>query len=116
MRSSSMRLLARRMCTAWGPSSYTEFAQERLRPARDLLNRVPHISASHPDIIDAGCGEGGPSKLLLERFPSGKLLCLDLHVMLLPHARMNGGRGLTLFVFSPLVIVFDVHHILQLRC
>ena len=39
-----------------------------------------------------------------------------LHVMLLPHARMNGGRGLTLFVFSPLVIVFDVHHILQLRC
>ena len=76
----SARLMVRHLKTqapAWNPASYTEFAQERLRPARDLMNRIPKINANMPDIIDAGCGEGGPSKLLLERFPSAKLLCLD---------------------------------------
>ena len=93
MRMRSARLILRRLSTqapAWNPASYTEFAQERLRPARDLMNRIPQINANMPDIIDAGCGEGGPSKLLLERFPSAKLLCLDSSRALL-HVRRTKG-------------------------
>lgn len=93
MRMRSARLMVRRLSTqapAWNPASYTEFAQERLRPARDLMNRIPQINANMPDIIDAGCGEGGPSKLLLERFPSAKLLCLDSSRALL-HVRRTKG-------------------------
>ena len=62
---------------AWQPQMYSKFRFERLRPPSDLLSRVPKLTASHPHIVDVGCGDGGPSKLLLARFPTANLLCLD---------------------------------------
>ena len=53
------------------------FASERLRPARDLLKRIPKFRVTVPEIIDVGCRAGESSKLLLEQFPHAKLLCLD---------------------------------------
>ena len=104
---SSSRVLRRRLsgrvpesASLWNPANYSEFAQERLRPARDLLHRVPRISANQPDIIDAGCGEGGPSKLLLERFPAAKLLCLDASEEMLAAAQEDdalNGREMVKF-------------------
>ena len=57
----------------------TPFASERLRPARDLLSRVPQSWAGcvMPSIVDVGCGTGEASRLLLEKYPSSKLLLLD---------------------------------------
>ena len=72
---------SRRLSTAaavpWDPIRYKDFAADRLRPVRDLLNRVPKISATQPQIVDVGCGAGGSSMLLLEKFPSAKMLCMD---------------------------------------
>jgi len=49
-----------------------------LRPAKDLLQRVPKISASQPAICDVCCGDGSSSHMLLEWCPSVlQLHCLD---------------------------------------
>ena len=61
----------------WNPARYAQYAVERLRPASDLLARVPKLTASQPLICDVGCGDGGPAKLLLQRFPKARLLCID---------------------------------------
>lgn len=49
-----------------------------MRPVGDLLSRVPQkLQGVMPSVIDVGCGVGAASKLLLERYPEAKLLCLD---------------------------------------
>ncbi len=74
---------------AWSPARYAAFAAERLRPAADLLARVPALSSSAPRIVDLGCGDGGPSALLLDRFPSAHLHCVDSSPEMLDAARTS---------------------------
>jgi trans-aconitate methyltransferase len=56
-----------RAATQWQPAKYLAFERLRLRPALDLLDRVPHLpsetdapAASKPDIriVDLGAGVG----------------------------------------------------------
>ena len=42
--------------THWDPNQYLKFADHRLRPALELLGRVP--LAAPPVIYDLGCGSG----------------------------------------------------------
>lgn len=76
-KASSRRLSSYAAAAPWDPAGYKDFAAERLRPVRDLLNQVPKISATQPHVVDVGCGAGGSSMLLLEKFPSAKMLCMD---------------------------------------
>lgn len=84
---SQQRTAALKAPTAWAPQMYSNFRKDRLRPPSDLLSRVPKLSGSHPNIVDVGCGDGQASKLLLSKFPTAKLLCLDSSEEMLAAAR-----------------------------
>ena len=91
--------------SAWSPARYALFRSERLRPAADLLARVPKIAASQPQIIDAGSGDGSASKLLLERWPSASLECLDSSEEMLDAARADTALSGRLVTFT----AADIH-------
>ena len=59
----------------WNPTQYLRFEGERLRPALDLLARVP--LASPRTIIDLGCGTGNVTQVLGERWPNAQITGVD---------------------------------------
>lgn len=60
---------------AWNPEQYLKFADHRLRPAIDLLNR---IDAAEPDLVyDLGCGAGNVTRLLRARWPRARIVGVD---------------------------------------
>jgi len=69
----------------WNPALYDRFADERERPSRDLLARVPLTRASR--IVDLGCGSGLSTAPLVERFPGADVLGIDTSPAMLEKAR-----------------------------
>ena len=69
----------------WDPAKYLEFAGHRLRPALDLLARVP--AASPAVVYDLGCGAGNVTRLLLERWPDAAVTGVDGSAAMLSAAR-----------------------------
>lgn len=70
---------------AWDPTQYLKFAGERMRPAIDLLARVPLADAN--DIVDLGCGAGNVSRLLGARWPHATITGIDSAETMLVSAR-----------------------------
>jgi trans-aconitate 2-methyltransferase len=69
----------------WLPDAYLRFADERTRPARDLLARIP---VKVPELVyDLGCGPGNSTALLREAYPHAKLVGLDNSKAMLANAR-----------------------------
>lgn len=69
----------------WLPDAYLRFADERARPAQDLLARVP---LKAPELVyDLGCGPGNSTALLREAYPQAKLVGLDNSKTMLAKAR-----------------------------
>ena len=60
---------------SWDPAQYLKFSGERLRPALDLLARVP--AAAPGTVVDLGCGAGNLMPLLRERWPRARLTGVD---------------------------------------
>ena len=73
------------MAQDWNPSSYLRFEAERTQPARDLLARVPLVSAAR--VVDLGCGPGNSTELLAERFASATVVGTDSSEAMLKTAR-----------------------------
>jgi len=69
----------------WDPAQYEQFADQRLRPARELLARVPLERPAR--VVDLGCGTGNVTRLLRERFPDADVLGLDSSAEMLEKAR-----------------------------
>jgi trans-aconitate 2-methyltransferase len=70
---------------SWDPSQYLKFADDRLRPALDLIAR---ISGGGPRTIwDLGCGAGNVTKLLFERWPHARVTGVDSSRDMLDKAR-----------------------------
>ncbi len=60
---------------AWDPAQYLKFADHRLRPAVDLLNR---IDADAPgEVYDLGAGTGNVTRLLKARWPGARVTGVD---------------------------------------
>lgn len=73
------------MTTRWDPAVYLQFADERLRPALDLLARVPLAAPSR--VIDLGCGAGNVTAILTQRFPAALVSGVDGSAAMLDKAR-----------------------------
>jgi trans-aconitate 2-methyltransferase len=51
----------------WNPQQYLKFSGHRLRPAVDLLMRIPDFQVA--SVADLGAGAGNVTKLIKERWP-----------------------------------------------
>ncbi|MES2190268.1 MAG: trans-aconitate 2-methyltransferase [Pseudomonadota bacterium] len=69
----------------WNPSLYSRFEDERTRPARELLDRVPLSKAVH--VVDLGCGPGNSTELLVRRFAGATVVGTDNSQTMLDSAR-----------------------------
>ena len=70
---------------AWDPQQYLRFADERLRPALDLLARVSLDTPAR--VVDLGCGAGNITAILKRRFPAADVTGIDGSAAMLEKAR-----------------------------
>ncbi len=76
--------------TCWDPTQYRKFSDHRLRPALELLGRIP-LDAS--DLVyDLGCGTGEVTRIIAERWAAAKVVGLDSSDEMLKKAKTGGGR------------------------
>jgi trans-aconitate 2-methyltransferase len=71
--------------SAWDPSVYLRYSDERTRAAGDLLARIPIEKARL--VYDLGCGPGNSTALLAERFPTAEIIGVDGSDEMLAEAR-----------------------------
>jgi trans-aconitate 2-methyltransferase len=69
----------------WSAAAYTRFEDERTRPARDLIARIPAEHAA--TAADLGCGPGNSTELLARRYPGARLVGIDTSPDMLASAR-----------------------------
>lgn len=70
----------------WRPDTYLAFGTERLRPAVDLLSRVPLTAPAR--VVDLGCGPGNTARLLRVRFPQARIEAVDTSPAMLATAAL----------------------------
>jgi trans-aconitate 2-methyltransferase len=75
----------------WNPERYLAFADERTRPAIDLLARVSLEEAEK--VADLGCGPGNSTALLAQRWPKAEIVGVDNSPAMLGEARASGVRA-----------------------
>jgi trans-aconitate 2-methyltransferase len=69
----------------WNPALYSRFEDERTRPARELLQRVPLEAPALA--YDLGCGPGNSTELLAARWPGAAVVGTDNSDAMLASAR-----------------------------
>jgi trans-aconitate 2-methyltransferase len=68
----------------WDPAQYLKFADHRLRPAIDLLNRID--LAEPAAVYDLGCGAGNVTRHIQERWPNAHVTGVDESAAMLAKA------------------------------
>jgi trans-aconitate 2-methyltransferase len=69
----------------WDAERYVQFARDYSRPFRDLLAQLRRDDVG--TVVDLGCGPGDLTRLLLERWPSARVIGLDASPEMLRQAR-----------------------------
>lgn len=77
--------------SAWDPALYLEFADDRARPADDLMARLNLDVAG--GVMDLGCGPGNLTVKLKQRWPTRPVTGLDSSSEMLTKARTSPGAG-----------------------
>src|SRR5215204_168663 len=71
--------------TRWDPNQYKRFSDHRLRPALELLDRIP---LSDPLLIyDLGCGPGEVTQIIAQRWPDANVIGVDNSPQMLEKAQ-----------------------------
>ena len=73
----------------WNPAQYLKFAQPRLRPALELLARVPLDKPQR--VCELGCGTGALTRLMAERWPQAEVTGIDGSAEMLQQAAADSG-------------------------
>lgn len=73
------------MTAIWDPDLYERFSDHRLRPARELLERIPIRAPQR--VVDLGCGSGTSTRLLADRWPGARITGVDSSAEMLAAAR-----------------------------
>ncbi len=60
---------------SWSAAQYVKFEEERTRPVRDLVARIPNAAVARA--ADIGCGPGNSTEVLCDRYPDGEIIGLD---------------------------------------
>lgn len=72
------------------PARYAKFGDHGLRPALELLHRVP---VTGPALVyDLGCGPGTVTRIIAKRFPGARVIGLDSAPEMLAKAAGEPGR------------------------
>jgi trans-aconitate 2-methyltransferase len=82
----------------WDAATYDRVSAPQVEWAREVLDRLP----LHGDetVLDAGCGSGRVTRMLLERLPAGNVIAVDSSPSMVEHAREALGARATVFVAS----------------
>ncbi|MCZ6875925.1 MAG: methyltransferase domain-containing protein [bacterium] len=76
--------------THWDPNQYLKFTDHRLRPALELLQRVPLTS---PKVVyDLGCGLGNVTRMIADQWPAADVYGLDHSQQMLEQAAVKSSR------------------------
>jgi trans-aconitate 2-methyltransferase len=60
---------------SWSAAQYLKFEEERTRPVRDLVQRIPLARLSSG--ADVGCGPGNSTEVLRERYGQARIVGID---------------------------------------
>jgi trans-aconitate 2-methyltransferase len=69
----------------WTATQYVTFEEERTRPVRDLIARIPNMDAQL--CADLGCGPGNSTQVLSERFADARIIGVDSSAAMVDAAR-----------------------------
>src|SRR5512133_4117223 len=77
----------------WDAATYDRVADPQEEWGREVLARLE--LAGDETVLDAGCGSGRVTKLLLERLPHGHVVAVDSAPSMVEHARRALGDRAT---------------------
>jgi trans-aconitate 2-methyltransferase len=60
---------------SWSAAQYVKFEEERTRPVRDLVQRIPNDAVARA--ADIGCGPGNSTEVLRERYKRAEIVGID---------------------------------------
>uniref|UniRef100_K3WLB9 Methyltransferase domain-containing protein n=3 Tax=Globisporangium ultimum (strain ATCC 200006 / CBS 805.95 / DAOM BR144) TaxID=431595 RepID=K3WLB9_GLOUD len=86
-----MKQHAAQAAQVWQPAKYLKFEAFRLRPALELLNRIPALPSQAKDqriqIVDLGAGSGNMGPAFLQRWPDASVTFVDTSISMLEQGK-----------------------------
>jgi trans-aconitate 2-methyltransferase len=82
----------------WDAATYDRVSDPQVEMAREVLDRLP--LRGDETVLDAGCGSGRVTAMLLERLPAGHVIAVDSAPSMVEHARRALGERATVLQAS----------------
>jgi trans-aconitate 2-methyltransferase len=93
------------MSRDWDAATYDRVSAPQVAMASRVLDRLP--LDGHETVLDAGCGSGRVTEMLLERLPLGRVVAVDEAPSMVEHARARLGDRATVVRASLTELVLD---------
>jgi trans-aconitate 2-methyltransferase len=91
----------------WDASTYARVSGPQREWAGKVLDRLELTGGE--TVLDAGCGSGGVTELLIERLPRGRVIAVDAAPSMVEHARELLGDRATVIESDLQELVLDEH-------